>query len=253
MFWVGTELGYIEKLSILSFLRHGHRVRFHCYDHVRGVPEGVEIADAAAVVDYATVLKLRHRQTRSFALASDYFRFRLQQLGSGIWVDSDVVCLQPLRPTAPILLGWESDDYVNGAVLYIEQGHPLLDDALASFAPGNIPHWLPWQKSLPFAVRKLLRRPFGPADLPRGTFGPKAITALVREHGLVDLVMQRPVLYPLHPRLARQLFAPGGSIESWVTEESLTIHLWNEKLRDLKQTRPPADSALGRLLGLYGI
>jgi hypothetical protein len=253
MLWVGPELGYIERLSIASFLAHGHPVHLHTYVEVANVPSGANIMDAAEVLPWPSAERLRHRRTSSFALASDLFRFRLQQLGRGIWADCDVVCLRPVVLRGPILAGWESDDYINGGVLFLAPDEPLLADAVASFRDDAIPDWVPFWQSLPFYLRRAVGSTFGPADLPRGSFGPKALTALFHRHGRTSEVLPAEFLYPLHPRRAREVFEPGTSLDSYVTENSLTLHLWNEKLRDLKSARPDPTSALGRLLTEYGL
>lgn len=252
-FWVGAALRPIEQLSLLSFLAKGHRVRLHTYEDVKYVPEGVELVDARVTVPFETTLGLRHKATGSYALASDYFRFLLQKESQGLWCDLDVVCLQPVRDDGEEMFGWESPDYVNGAVLYLKPESPVLDGAIQSLAPDNIPFWIPPRKRLPFRYRQLLRKPFGPADLPRGAFGPKALTALLERHGQIASARPREVFYPLKPREARWLYAPGGDIESIVTESSLTLHLWNEKLGELRHASPPANSPLGKLFRLYGL
>lgn len=253
LLWIGSELGWIEHLSAASFLAAGHPVKLHAYDEVKNVPHGVEIADAGALMTMETALAMRHRQTKSFALSSDYFRFLLQKRGLGLWSDLDVVCLAPVALRDPVLFGWESDAYINGAVLYIAPGHELLDDALGAFEPNHIPAWVPFRKALPFRARRAIGTDFGPGDLPRGTYGPKALTALARKHRLLPHAQPTDVFYPLHPRQARQIFSPGTEVEQFTSARSLTIHLWNEKLGELKRQTPPSTSAIAKLLRRFGL
>lgn len=253
LLWIGSELGWIEHLSATSFLAAGHPVRLHAYDEVKNVPQGVEIADAGALMTRDTALAMRHRQTGSFALSSDYFRFLLQKQGLGLWADLDVVCLAPVALQDPVQFGWESDTYINGAVLYIRADHPLLKDALGAFERSHIPAWVPFRKALPFRARRALGGDFGPGDLPRGTYGPKALTALARKHGLLSCAQPADVFYPLHPRQAREIFSPGTEMEQFTSARSLTIHLWNEKLGELKRAAPPSTSAIAKLLRRFGL
>lgn len=253
MLWIGTELGRLEQLSLASFLAAGHEVRLHVYDTVRNVPQAIRLADASDLMPFETAQALKHRKTASFALASDYFRFMLQKQSLGLWADSDVVCLSPIATEDPVLFGWESEDYINGAVLYIAAGNPLVDAALAAFAERTIPPWVPTRKALPFHIKRWFGGSFGPADLPRGTYGPKCLTALAKDHDLLRLAKPTDVFYPLHPRQARRIFEPGTSVEQIITENSLTIHLWNEKLGALKKANPPSSSAIAALMRRFGV
>ncbi|HEY8596252.1 MAG TPA: hypothetical protein VIL84_13500 [Devosiaceae bacterium] len=253
MLWIGGALGYLEQLSATSFLAAGHRVMLHAYGPVANVPVGVELADAGELMPTAAMHKLRHQATSSHALASDFFRFRLQREGKGIWADIDVICLSPIEIDAPVILGWESEHYVNGAVMYLERNSEVLSDAIAAFRPNSVPDWVPPIQAMRFQVKKAFGRPFGPADLPRGTFGPKALTALLRRHRLTMFAQPTEVFYPLHPRHARVVFEPETTMAAFLTENTKTVHLWNEKLGELKSRRPPSTSALGRLLKNFGI
>jgi hypothetical protein len=96
-----------------------------------------------------------------------------------------------------------------------------------------------------------IRRP--PRLQPRGTYGPKAITALAEQHGLTDEAQPATVFYPLHPRAAERLWDPQLKLDEVVTERTLTIHLWNEKLRELRRTRPPEGSIMAELMARYAI
>ena len=50
--WVGETLTYIERLSLLSAMQHGHEVRLYSYTpkELRGVPKGIEVQDASVVM-----------------------------------------------------------------------------------------------------------------------------------------------------------------------------------------------------------
>lgn len=101
MLWIGGRLGAIEQLSALSFMRAGHRVRLHTYEHVNDVPPGVELVDASLTVSRQRMEELRYRG-RSYALSSDYFRYALQAKGEGFWpaagfVDTKIRCLTELE------------------------------------------------------------------------------------------------------------------------------------------------------------
>ena len=88
--WVGTELSTMEKLSIRSFLSHGHPFHLYTYGPVKGIPSGTLIKDANEIVDEATIKRFQNLQN-----FSDWFRYCLVFARGGWWVDLDTVCLRP--------------------------------------------------------------------------------------------------------------------------------------------------------------
>jgi hypothetical protein len=252
MLWVGPSLGRIERLSINSFVQAGHRVRLHSYSEIRNVPGEVERCDAALLMPLEETEALRYRKTGSYALASDLFRYRLMQAGEGIWSDTDVVCLRPVAFAGAHVFGWESDRLINGALLYLDRESPLLADLIASFRPNHIPAWLGLKRSLPFRIRQLTRREFLPADLPWGTYGPRAITCMARKHGAAGEAQKRAVFYPLRLRDAERIFESGFSLPDADMDAACAIHLWNERLKSIKDSSPAQGSVLDQLYKRFG-
>ncbi|WP_417309756.1 hypothetical protein [Devosia sp.] len=249
--WVGGALGPIERLSLSSFVANGHPVALYTYGEVRDVPDGVELRDAETIVPRA--LADAHRYPNgSYALVSNYFRFLLQRFGLGLWVDTDVVCLRPITLSG-FVAGWESDVFVNGAVLGMDSSAPALNSLITAYEGNRLPDWIPFHRAPLAWLQRQLDRPVPPYRQPHGTYGPKGITATCEQFSLLPYVQPTDVFYPLHPRNAESLYAPGGSLETLVTENTLTVHLWNEKLHDLKRTTPPRESILGALLQRYQI
>jgi hypothetical protein len=253
MLWVGPSLGRIEQLSITSFLSAGHSVKLHTYGEIANLPQNVEISDAALLMPFAEAKTLRHRQTGSFALASDLFRYRLMAAGEGLWSDTDVVCLRPIDLARDHIFGWENKRNINGALLYLTKNSPLLADLLKSFRASYVPPWLSIKRALPFHAKRLLRQGFGPADLPWGAFGPRALTYLAHRHGLAGHALRREALYPLALRDAARIFEPGFSLPVADMQQAFAIHLWNEALGPLKGKTPPAGSLLFDLCRRFGV
>jgi hypothetical protein len=248
--WIGGPLRPIERLSLRSFVAHGHPVALYSYGAVEGVPAGVEQRDAATVLPYEMALANRYR-SGSFALFANLFRLELQRRGLGAWVDVDVVALRELDLDGDFIVGRESDRFLNNAVLKLAPDSPLLSDWVAATKEGRVPPWLPVHRAPKAWLKQAAGRRVEPAELPFGTFGPKAITALAERHGLTKRAQPEPVFYPLHPRDAERLFDPTLSLDELVTPDTRTIHLWNEKLGPMKMQPPPAGSILAELFSRY--
>lgn len=253
MLWIGDRLGRIELLSIASWLNCGHPVRLHAYQPVANVPAGVELVDGGAILPFTDMRRLRHRKTGSYALASDYFRYRLQLSGAGLWSDLDIVCLKAVEFQEECVFGLEDDSVINGAILYLGATLPMTVELEGLFHSNQVPTWTRMRRARRARIMRLLGLPVRPADLPWGTFGPAAITALAHKHGLFERARPRAVFYPLHFTQARAVYDPACSIESIVREETLTLHLWNEALRGLRHTSPPFGSPLAKLYAQFGV
>ena len=100
--WVGSELSYIEFLSIRSFLACGHQVHLYTYDENTAVPAGCVVRDAREIMPESDIFAHSHKTGRSngsFAGFADLFRWKLVYEKGGAWADADVICLQPIRST----------------------------------------------------------------------------------------------------------------------------------------------------------
>lgn len=251
--WIGGGLGRIEQLSAVSWLQRGYRVLVHSYGKISGIPAGAEVVEAADTVPFETMQRLRHRQTGSYSLGSNYFRYRLQQRGAGLWSDLDVVCLADVAPSGPVLFGLENDRKINGAILYLAPDSAMTRDLLGIFEANFVPPWTRWKYALPLYLKRWRGQAFGPEDLPWGTYGPRAITAMARKHGQFAAAEPKDVFYPLRLRDAPAIYDPAFSLDSVITPRTKTVHLWNEAIKDLKTTQPPQGSPLARLCAQFGV
>jgi hypothetical protein len=253
MLWIGDRLGRIELLSIASWLACGHAVRLHVYQPVASVPAEVNLVDGELTVPFANMKRLRHSKTGSYALASDYFRYRLQRTAGGLWSDLDVVCVKSVNIESSCLFGLEDETLVNGAILYLDADMPMTTELESLFRINYFPPWTRMRRARKARLKSFIGLPVRPADLPWGTYGPGALTALAHKHGLFERALPREVFYPLHFGQARAVYDPAFSLNSVLREGTLTLHLWNENLRDLKHTPPPAGSPLAKLCADFGV
>jgi len=94
--WIGGPLSVIGRLSLQSFIGHGHQVHLYCYEPVEGVPAGVVVRDAGQIMPLERFLAVDGGKAgASDGNASQAFRYQLLFERGGWWIDTDVVCLQP--------------------------------------------------------------------------------------------------------------------------------------------------------------
>lgn len=242
--WIGPALSRLERACFRSVLRAGHSLILYCYDLPAGVPEGVEIRDAATILPRERII--RH-SSGSVSLFSNLFRYELQRLGAGIWIDSDVYLFRAIDDPSPYLFGYEDGRSINSAVLRLPQNSPLLSRLLEIFEESSVPPWLPWRERLYARWRLTTSGRAGLPQMPWGVAGPRALTALAANEGLTHWALPKHIFYPLHYSEAGRILDPHAALEDFANRESVGIHLWNELIKDFKDEPAPAGSFLARL------
>jgi hypothetical protein len=242
--WIGERMGPVERACLRSVMRQGHPVSLYCYRPVDGVPEGVELRDAAAILGEDRMI--RHR-TGSVALFANWFRYELLRRGAGIWLDTDIYLLAPLADQPCHLFGWEDETHLGNAVLRLPPDSPILADLIALFDRQDVPFWLSRRERLKARWRRWRTGRTGLPLMPWGTAGPRAITALARKHGKVLEAAKPSRFYPVHYRDAGWIRDPSHRIEALAQPDTLAVHLWNELIKGWKDAPAPAGSFLARL------
>jgi hypothetical protein len=241
--WIGDSLGAVERACLRSVVRQGHRLSLYCYAEPIGIPDGVEIADASAILPESAVV--RHRRG-SVAPFSDWFRYELLNRDLGTWIDTDMYLLRPLDEQVEHLFGEERPGVINNAVLRLPADSPVLRELLAPFG-GTTPGWLAPRHRLSSHLRKWLGRGVDVGAMPWGTTGPAALTAAAAKFGLSSLALPPTAFYPVPWERARWILDPRLSLEQMVSDKTVGIHLWNECIRPIKELPPPEGSFLRRL------
>jgi len=253
MFWHGPPPSRLERLCMASFVANGHPLHLHCYRPPEGLPDGVVLRDGRETLPEQ---RLFLGAGGSLALFADQFRCALLNREGGIWADTDVVCLKPLRYPSPLVFGLESDGRVNNAVLGLEPGHRILRELLATFDDPC--------RAWPFDTardrrRKLLRR-LRPGDRRRalkwGELGPHGVSRWLAHLGLMDQALPFWHFYPVHWSNWRAVFDESLADNVELVANSRTLHLWNEMLRrhHVDKDRPfPARSLFEQLCRRFGV
>lgn len=244
LLWMGAALGRVERACIRSMTRHGHPVALYCYQEPRGVPEGVELRDAATILPRSAVV--RHR-SGSVALFADRFRYALMRANAGLWLDCDMYLLAAIPPTDGYVIGLEEPGMIGAAILRIPPDSPLLPPLTALFEEKEVPPWLPARARAAAHLRRLLTGRTGLARMPWGTAGPHALTSLAKTHGVFALAAPPEVFYPVHWRAAGWIVEPEGRLEDRTGPSTLALHLWNELIKPFKEKPAPRGSFLARL------
>ena len=251
--WIGEQLNYVERLTMVSALYVGHPFTLYSYapSKLRGVPTGVEIRDANEVVSYSALA--RYFDGGWAALGTDFFRYALQAKGLGYWVDLDLCFIRPIDFRDDYVFGWENERSIDGAVLRLPPESGMVRELC------DIPHvnWRPPfygpRKTAVFYWRRLTEGDIRPENNRWGTFGPMILTYLAKKYGVARQAKARSVFYPVRHREAKLFCGPPGPVESLLTKETRTVHLWHSVLNREARVAPPPGSYLEAACLRYGL
>jgi len=229
--WIGPRLSTMERLTIQSFLHHGHEFHLYVYDDVEGIPEGTRVCDGNEILPRSMIFVYRDHQ--SYSGFSNYFRYKLLLDCGGWWVDTDQVCLRPFVTEDDYVFasepGKQGDDVICAGAIKAPRGSEAMQYAWDVCASKDT------------------------ATLKWGEVGPRLVAETVHRFGLEKYVRSSRVFCPIGD-------ADWSTIISarcpTLPSESLGVHLWNERWRRDgrdKDAEYPADSLYERLKRRFGV
>lgn len=233
-YWDGSPLGPLERLSLKSFVDRGHSIALTSYQSPSNVPAGVELIDARDFMALDSVVEQLLR-ANAYSKVSDLLRYRILSSVPWTWVDTDIVLLAGDLPRSEFLFGYESDRYINTAVLRISPSSELIQRLLS--------------ETTGLSAEEVLRQP-------HAAYAPQLLTRVVAELGLTSHAQPRDVLYPIHYTDVWRLFAPRE--REWchqALDGAASLHLWNEMIRraGFRDSAPPRGSFLSELFTQHAI
>jgi mannosyltransferase OCH1-like enzyme len=205
--WIGEALSNLERLSIRSFLAHGHDFHLYTYQAVDRVPPGTVMKDAREILPESRIF--RYWKHPSYAGFANFFRYKLLSERGGWWVDTDVICLRPFD---------FADDHVFGAEWTSDGGSTPSSGFLKAPAGSD---------ALAFAWARCLEK--DPAELTWGETGPRLVAEAIRRYDLDGSVQNPDTFAPLPYQDWERVLDPLDRFE--IPSTSHAIHLWNEMWR----------------------
>lgn len=236
MFWKGSSLSWLERLSLFSFIHDGYQVKLFTTEALDPGVEGVEVLPHQEVCSFSDSLM----QHAAPSFLADIFRLYLQKRTDFVWMDTDILSYAPLQIKDGYLIAGSGDSTdVNNASLRLPADSPALNLMLEYIEnPKLIPEWMkrPHQRQL--QDMPLQDRLLAQGQLMRIVYGPKGLTHIMEKTGEHKFAQPGDVLAPVPWVLTDVFFNPKGGVEGWLTERTQVIHLFADQLRSWHKNRP---------------
>jgi hypothetical protein len=225
-------LDRLRQTCLRSQLAAGHKVTVYSFDTIPGLPDGVDNAEAEAILPHAFSEKLRPPQpdgswrdwtTLQF---SDFFRMRLMARGAGLWLDADVLLLRPVAidPAKPYF-AWERPRQLGNSVLYLPPNDPIVAAFEGLMRQDELtPDWLSLRHRVTFALRRLRGGSNRLSDIRIAIYGPAALTALANRSSSSRDALPKKSFYAVHAD-PKRFFEPADFSALIADPEIIGLHI----------------------------
>jgi hypothetical protein len=206
--WIGEKLSVMERLSISSFIAHGHHFHLYVYDDINGIPAGTILKDAGKILPPDKIFKYKDHD--SYAGFANLFRYKLLLEEGNYWVDTDLVCLKPFQHSAEYIFASER----------LQANRSIQANNCLIKAPGG-------SAIMEYCYEKSASK--DSRVLEWGETGPKLLTEAIVMMKMQGYVAKPEIFCPVNWWDWNQFL--DGSIDDRVLADSDAVHLWNEMWR----------------------
>jgi len=204
--WIGETLSPVERMCLSSFVKVNGGIVLYTYSDIKNVPEGVEVRDGNDILDESEIFSYKVGAGKgSVSAFSNCFRYKMLLEQGGWWVDTDVLCLQPLP---------KGNDYVFSTE-YQQDWTPHVATGIIKCKSGSDI----MKKCFDYSMAQDREK------LAWGQIGPKLLHEKVQELGMEEYKVDPKQYNPLFGPDVGKLFDPRIDLQY---PESKTVHLWNE-------------------------
>ena len=223
--WIGPTLSILEQTCINSFLEKGTAFILYIYDNLENVPVGTIIRDANTVVPFSEYSKYDNP-----SYFSNLFRYTLLYELGGIWVDMDLICIQPIDLSSEYIFSSElknDEQHTNAGIIGCPPKTALMHDCKTE-------------------VQRIV---YNKRPIKHGQLGPKVLKNYVSKHELDHYVLPPYVFCYFGFREVHSIFNDTTD----ELEDATCIHLWNNVLskEGIDKTAPLKGSLYDNLTTLY--
>ena len=177
MFWAYGNLINLELLSVKSFIAHGYKVNFWTYGKITNLPTEALQCDAREIIPENRVFKYKNGSYAGFA---NLFRYWVLSEKTGLWSDTDVICLLPMSELR--------ESGIDG-FLVTERMKGLKDKTLIN---NNLIYYPEHKRGSIIDLALAVSDRFDVEKLEWGYCGPRLLTTLVETYAVLAPTIMEP-------------------------------------------------------------
>ncbi|MCX2575916.1 capsular polysaccharide synthesis protein [Pedobacter sandarakinus] len=225
--WIGGQLSNVEKLCIQSFIDHGHEFHLYTYEEMKDLPVGTKLCDANEIMPEQEIFRYKHGWAKgSVSGFADVFRLKLIQKKGGWWVDMDIICLKKLDQADDDLFcsSYEGEygSLVNNCIFKLHSNSPFIKTCLDYIQKIDLEN-MDFGLAGPFLFQKVVRElELSDQVKPFQAFNP------ISWKNIGELVLDRRSSSARLKEHLRPFMKASTMPGRRITEQSYTLHLWNE-------------------------
>ncbi len=207
--WIGHNLPLMQRLSIKSFLQHGHQYHLYTYEDLGDVPKGTTICDASTILPRDSIFVHKHGFGKgSYSTFSNLFRYVLIARKGGWWVDTDVVCLRRFDFDDEFVFASEYDE---------DNDRRVLTSTCALKSPPGCDY-------LDYCIKACNAK--NKEELKWSEIGPYLFDEAIRQFDLKSYRRPVDVFNPIHTWEITDIVRPGLDVSRLTNSHA--VHLWNQ-------------------------
>ncbi|WP_316797802.1 glycosyltransferase [Pedobacter frigidisoli] len=253
--WIGEQFSNVEKLCIQSFLDHGHEFHLYTYQDIKNIPAGTKIFDANEIMKEESIFRYKDGWAKgSVSGFADVFRLLLIKNRGGWWVDMDIICLKYLDLTSDLIFCTSNEgeygSVVNNCIFKAPIDHFFMDYCLDKINQIDLQN-MDFGLAGPFLFQQTIKDlKLQENALEYDFFNP------INWKNVGELILEDRSNLSKYKELVRPIFKPQTMPGRRITENSYTLHLWNEVWKNYqydKNKRYSESSIFEKLKKKHGI
>jgi hypothetical protein len=236
MFWMGPAMGWMQRLSMHSFVNHGYKVTLFTSEPLDPKVKGVEVARMEDIYDPPR----RMRNNAAPACIADVFRLYLMKKTDFVWMDSDMLSIAPVTLNEGYAMSWSGPKgQINNAALRVPKTSAALDYLLAHIEdPEMIPEWMSADQQDKLRQLPPERRLLAQGKMLRIVYGPRGLNHALGKTGEHAKARPMEVFSPVPWWLTDLFYSPLGGVEPYVTPATQVVHLFQDQTRKWNLNHP---------------
>ncbi|RZS88433.1 hypothetical protein [Phyllobacterium myrsinacearum] len=233
-FWYGPRLREVDRVCLASMVMTGQRVKLYAFDEIANLPKGIEICDAAPILDKKYLRRIDpdfpdiENPGHVVSQFSDLFRVTLMKKQQGLWLDTDIYLMKQFHPaTDKPYLARENHFRLGVSAMYLPPDNPVIGE-FDAYMEGTVvvPPWLGFRRRVMRpAWFRMTGQKVTPATIGITAFANDGISRMAKRYGFFKDAAPKENFYYWTARDALRIFDPAYGLEPLDHPDFIGFHV----------------------------